>query len=282
MSKSLKDQAKAKLQAGVKSGAEGGRSMSKSLKGQARAKLQARAQARASAGAKAAPPRGAAKKPSPSSGKSSSARGAINVTIERSMFFESGIKTMKRLSYFLVVLAAISVGVSVFSVNKKSAPAYFLADSNGQLTRMIPLSQPNHSQQAVAQWLSDALIYTFDFHFGNVESRLNDAAVKWFTTEGADALISTWDDSGNYRAVVDRKLFVSLALRHTPLLIRHGLPGDGRAYLWRYQVPAILTFRNQTGEFTNPVTFTVDVSRRSLLEGAEGLGISKIIMRIES
>ncbi len=212
--------------------------------------------------------------------KASPGADAIEVVLERGAFFASGIRQMKFLCAGLGVLALISTGLTYTAVTQKTEPAYFVAYEDGRLAPMIPMSQPNHSQQVVAQWLTHALTDTFDFHFGNIEQELNDAAAKWFTQAGADALIQTWVESGNYEAIVKRKMFVQLVVKSTPILVDQTLPSSGQ-YMWRFQVPAVLTFRTETREFTNQAVFTVDVSRRSVLEDPKGLGISKIVMSIQ-
>jgi len=201
--------------------------------------------------------------------------------MEREAFFGSGIIIMKRLAVGLGALAVFSAGMAYVAVTKKTEPVYFVAYEDGSLVSMVPLSQPNHSQPAISQWLTNALVDTFDFHFGNIENELNEAASLWFTYAGADALMQTWEDSGNYQAIVDRKLFLSLAVTHTPVLLQHGLPPGSSNYVWRFQAPAVLTFRTESRAFTNNVVFTVDVSRRSILEDPKGLGISKIVMGIQ-
>lgn len=205
----------------------------------------------------------------------------VEIIIERSEVIQGSIKTIKRLCFFVGGLAAVAMLSTCYAIQKKAEPVYFQADEAGNLTRMIPLTHPNHSHPAVGQWLTDALVDTFDFHHGNVNQRLNRAAGLYFTAGGGDALINTWESAGNYDAIVSRGLFVSLAVEHTPFLIEHGPPPGSHIYRWRFQVPAVLTFRNQGEEFTNRVVFTVDVSRRSLLEDPKGLGISRILMRVQ-
>lgn len=201
--------------------------------------------------------------------------------IERGVYFSAGIKLMKRLCVGLTIVLGLAVSLAYYAVVRESRPVYFMANEDGTLVEMIPLSEPNRSQPAVAQWLTEALVNTFDFHFANVQQSLNKSSMAYFTLEGADALLQTWEQSGNYDTVVERELFVSLAITDTPLLVRYGIPPDSNLYVWRYQVPAIMTYRNRSQVFTNQVEFTVDVSRRSILENSQGLGISKIIMKVE-
>lgn len=219
--------------------------------------------------------------PSRSSRNNSPADDPVSVAIERQAFFTAGIAQMKMLSAGMGALALVSVLLTYLAVTNKTEPVYFVAYEDGRLVNMVPLSQPNYSQSAISQWLTNALVDTFDFHFGNVEQELNEAASLWFTSAGADALMQTWEDSGNYRAIIERKLFLSLVVTHTPVLLQHGLPPGSSSYVWRFQAPAVLTFRTESRVFTNNVTFTVDVSRRSVLESPNGLGISKIVMGIQ-
>jgi intracellular multiplication protein IcmL len=179
-----------------------------------------------------------------------------------------------------VACLVASIALTVVSLTQQQRNVYFATDQGGSLIRLVPLSEPNHKDAVISQWLARALTDTFNFNFSNLRFRLNEAAQKWFTSNGATELIQELRDNGTWQTIEERELIVSLSVDHVPLVIDKGPIANGRYYAWKLQAPATLTFRNTKGQpFTNKVVFTVVVQRRSMLEDPTGLGIAKIIMR---
>lgn len=163
-----------------------------------------------------------------------------------------------------------------FVLLRPASPTYFSVDAAGRISKMIPLSEPNVSDAAVSSWLNKALIDTFTFGFADIKYRLNESASKWFTAGGGDELIRAINEAGNFDAVIEKKMFISFSADHTPLILKKGMK-DG-FYLWKFQVPGVLTYRTSNDQISSHVTFTVIVSRRSVKETPDGLGIARIAM----
>lgn len=199
----------------------------------------------------------------------------------RNDFYKDGSNRMQIICLLSVICLGFSVALMFYSVQKTESNVYFATDPNGSLIKLVPLGKPNHSHAAVADWLNRALIDTFDFHHGNLEKKLNEAALKWFTANGASELISALDESNNFESIRSRKMFVTLALKHTPIVIKAGKPSWSKYYLWKLEGKGTMTYRTSTDEFSNDVLFSVIVSRKSMINDAMGLGVAKIIMTIE-
>lgn len=201
---------------------------------------------------------------------------ALKAVELRSDFYQE----MKRATGFQVKAGAVALVVSLiilaFVLLREVKPNYFAVDAAGRITKMIPLTEPNVSDAAVANWLNKALVDSFTFSFADINYRLNDAATKWFTAEGGDELIKSINDSGNFDAVIEKKMFISFAASHTPLILKKGRKGN--FYLWKLQVPGVLTYRTANDQISSQMTFTVIVSRRSVKETPDGLGIARIAM----
>lgn len=201
-----------------------------------------------------------------------------NVVLEKNEYYKEG----KKYSFIVAIISAITLLISVagsyFVLNKKDERVYFAVNDKNQFVKLVPFSEPNHKDSVVSQWLVSALIDTFDLNFVNYKTSLNDSAQKYFTTNGGKELKKALVDSGNLDAMVNKKLILSLSLESTPVMIKKGKPEWSDYYLWKLQVPGVLTYRNQGGEYSTKVMFTVVVSRQSMLSDPMGLGIAKIIM----
>ena len=196
----------------------------------------------------------------------------------RNDFYHDGYRKMIAVMVIGITCLIISIGLTYYAIQKKEQNVYFATDANGALIPLIPLSKPNHSDAIIANWLSMALVDTFDFHFGNLERRLNESALKWFTSNGATELINALEDSNNFESIRNKQMFVQLSLKHSPIMLKNGKPDWSKYFLWKFQAEGLMTYRTTGEEFTNNVIFTIVVSRRSMLEDPTGLGIAKIIM----
>jgi intracellular multiplication protein IcmL len=203
--------------------------------------------------------------------------GAEQVVKLRLEFFKEGSRKLKiaiYVSLFCLILSSIS---AFLAVSKEGERAYFAADESGQYVELITLDRPNHKSAVVSQWLSDALIDTFDFNYLNMKQVLNNKSIEWFTDSGRNSLITSISETGSFSVIVKEKLIVQLNLIRAPVLVREGVSNSGK-YEWLLQVEGKFTYTNEGSVYTNDVLFTVSVTRRSMLEDIKGLGINKIIV----
>jgi len=195
----------------------------------------------------------------------------------RNEFYKDGSKKLK----YLIIASSICLALSTFtayvSVSQEGENNFFAVDESGQFVELITLDRPNHKAAVVSQWLTDALIDTFDFNYLNMKQVLNDKAMVWFTDSGRNSLITSIEESGSFSTIQKEKLITQLNLIRAPILVREGLNDSGR-YEWLLQVEGKFTYTNETTVYTNNVIFTVSVIRRSMLEDVKGLGINKIIV----
>lgn len=203
-------------------------------------------------------------------------KGGLDIAVERREFYKDMYSKMWKIALAGVFSMVVSLILLVVSVNKEEKNSYFAVDQNYSLIKLVKLSEPNVNNSVVANWLTRALVDTFDFNYYNIKSHLNEASMTWFTKEGASELIKALSESGNFDVIVDRKLIVSLTVNQVPVVVKEGVL-DG-IKLWKLQVPAVITYRNSSSVSSNNVIFTVTVSRVSLLSDPVGLGIAKIVM----
>lgn len=195
----------------------------------------------------------------------------------RNEFYQDGAAFLKKTVVAGLICLAGSIGVAFYSAHKKENNVYFAGKEDGTLVKLIALDQPNMSQAAVTNWVAKALVDTFDFSFNNVERRLNDATMRWFTPSGGSELIKALKAGGNLDSVQAKELFVNLTLSSSPLLI-DSASKNGEEYAWKYEVPAQITYRTRTKTYVDNVVFNLTVQRQSMISNADGLGIAKIIM----
>ncbi len=195
----------------------------------------------------------------------------------RNEFYKDGAKKLKWLIAASSVCLALSSISAYVAVSKEGINNYFAVDETGQYIELITLDRPNHKASVVSQWLTDALVDTFDFNYLNMKQVLNDKAMVWFTDSGRTSLVSSIEESGSFNVIKKEKLIAQLNLIRSPILVREGVGRDGR-YEWLMQVEGKFTYTNESSVYVNNVIFTVSITRRSMLEDVKGLGINKIFV----
>ena len=207
------------------------------------------------------------------SGSNTNAGKAVEL---RSSFF----KSINKAFSIAIISAGAALVISSFSLyvatNKNTIVKFVAVSEEGKIVKLQPLNKPNLSDEAVMQWATKALVETFTMSAYDINYRLNEATAKYFTKEGAEAFLAAMRDTGNYDQIIDRKLFVSIALEEVPLIVGKGIIND-RYYAWNIMAPSKITYRTGTQTYTNSVNVELTLIRRSILENESGLGINKIV-----
>lgn len=202
----------------------------------------------------------------------------LTVVNNRMSFFNTSSKKLFLAAGISIIGMLGQAFIAYTGFTAKNERVYFATDPNGSLIKLIALGQPNQANPVVAQWVQNAMVDTFSLNFTNINQRLNESTMRWFTKEGASSFINEIASSGYIDSVRKEQLIMSLTLEHTPILIREGNNPRTGIYQWQFQADAILTFRTQSREFTRPVRLTTTVQRVSILERVDGLGVSHIVL----
>ncbi len=215
--------------------------------------------------------------PSIAGANAASELGQMKVQLRNDFYRDSDKKLyMAALASIVGVIVQSAIAFSVFTA--KNERVYFATDKNGSIVQLYALGQPNQKDAVVSQWVANALVDTFSFNFTDYKTRLNESTMAWFTKEGAEGLLSALNSAEVIKALLERKMILSLALESTPVLLEQKQNENG-VWIWTFQVNGVMTYRTQSQESSSKVTFMVQVDRRSVMENADGLGISKVIMK---
>jgi intracellular multiplication protein IcmL len=202
------------------------------------------------------------------------AQDALEVVKLRRNFYRDSYRIVLMALLIAILVIAGLVGVIGYMMANKAAPRYFATTSTGKLIPMVPLNQPNMSQTAIRQWTANAVtsIYTYDFL--NYRKAFQDNE-QYFTSGGWKAFLDKIASSRNLKAVQDEKLTVSAVPAGTPVIVSTGvLQGH---YVWRIQIPMVVTYVSLSQTFNQRVMVTLTVMRLSTLDTKYGVGIAQFV-----
>jgi intracellular multiplication protein IcmL len=134
--------------------------------------------------------------------------------------------------------------------------------------------EPDLSPTTLIQWASKAAVaaYTFDFVNYNKQASL---ARPYFTEAG-------WNDyvrsiSGLIQTIKQNQLLVNGVVSGTPVISNQGNL-TGRGYVWRIQMPFLVTYQSSDGTSKKPFNVTLSIVRVPTWENPGAIGIDQFVM----
>jgi intracellular multiplication protein IcmL len=174
---------------------------------------------------------------------------------------------------FIIILAL--VGAFAYLVTHPPMPQYFAITSEGRLTPMVSLDQPNISPSALLQWANTAAIASYTYNFVNYRQELQ-AASEFFTADGWRAFMDALTRSNNLSAVIAKKLVVSAVATGAPVVLQEGILNG--VYAWRVQMPMLVTYQSASQFSQQSVTVTMLITRIPTINSARGIGIAQFVV----
>lgn len=200
---------------------------------------------------------------------------AIQLVRLRNDFYRDGHrKIVIALLTSIAIIALLTLGL-VYIVTNPPEPRYFAISSDGRLTPIVALTQPNISQSALLQWANTAAIAAYTYNFVNYRQELQ-AASEFFTPPGWKAFMDALNASNNLTAVIARKLVVSAVATGAPVILQEGILND--VYAWRVQMPMLVTYQSASDFSQQSVTVTLLITRIPTINSARGIGIAQFIV----
>jgi intracellular multiplication protein IcmL len=196
----------------------------------------------------------------------------------RNMFYRKKFRFTLGLYVLSLIVNFILFSVIVYLIEHPTEPLYFPADKVGRLIKVVPLSQPNMSEQDVVNWTIEAVEAAYSYDFVNYRSQLQ-SAQKYFTDYGWRNYMKALTDTNNLKAIIDRKWIVIAKVVAPPKLLQTGLIGHSQA--WKFEVKMLLKYLrppfDEKSQFPNALVLTVLVQRQNVLQSYKGLAIIQII-----
>ncbi|MDB6096757.1 MAG: type secretion protein DotI [Francisellaceae bacterium] len=135
-------------------------------------------------------------------------------------------------------------------------PVFFASTPDEQIIQEPPLVNPYVSENALLNWVNEAIMSSFSYNYTNYDKLLS-TMKEYFTEEGyRDYMNAITDPSiGQATRVILDKSIVKSSPKDTPNITRQGLI-KGERYGWEILVPSMnITFYNPN--FTTVKTFKV-------------------------
>jgi len=172
---------------------------------------------------------------------------------------------------FLILLMLVLV---LYQIHHRPLPQFSAVAPNGQEMVLTSSNEPNLLSSTLIQWASKAAVaaYTFDFVNYNKQAAL---ARPYFTEAGWAHYIDSI--GGLIQTIKQNQLLVNGVVTGAPVISNQGvLPGQG--YVWRVQMPFLVTYQSSEGTSKKSFTVIVTIVRVPTWKNPAGIGIDQFVM----
>lgn len=203
---------------------------------------------------------------------------ALFLVFERNAFYKKMHYLVLAALTLNIIVICILLGLILHLIRNPPPPIYFATNEQGQLIDIVPLDQPNMTNDELLNWVTKAVEAAYSYDYLNNPSQLQ-AAQKYFTNYGWSEAMKSLTTSGNLVGVIKRKLIGIAKVVDKPKILKQGLIKGVMA--WQIQMPVLVTYHeppyNETSKFNVPVVVTLIVQRQPVLQSYQGLGIVQMI-----
>jgi intracellular multiplication protein IcmL len=182
-------------------------------------------------------------------------------------------------TFFIVTIIAIFLAlifacILLYQVSHRPLPTYLAIGSTGKTMQLTPEEEPNLLPTTLIKWASKAAVIAYTFDFVNYDKELS-AARPYFTQAG-------WENykasiSNAVQTVKQNQLFVNGVVVGAPVIANQGeLPGRG--YVWRIQLPFLVTYQSAENVSRRFYTVILTVVRVPTWINSTAIGIDQFVM----
>lgn len=182
--------------------------------------------------------------------------------------------------YFMYLLLAsvfvilFLLGLILYQVKHRPLPQFSAIALDGRQMPLVPSDEPNLLSSTLIQWASKAAVaaYTFDFVNYNKQAEL---VRPYFTDSGWTDYVNSI--SGLIQTIKQNQLLVNGVVSGTPVISNQGeILGQG--YVWRVQMPFLVTYQSSEGISKKSYTVTVTIEKVPTWKNPAGIGIDQFVM----
>ncbi|OGT44065.1 MAG: type IV secretion protein IcmL [Gammaproteobacteria bacterium RIFCSPHIGHO2_12_FULL_40_19] len=198
----------------------------------------------------------------------------LTLVLIRNAFYRDN---YRRALFALLVVFLINILLAVMIIEhylNPPEPRYFATNSQYQLIKWHPLSDPVVTDNYVLQWVSDAVQQAFNLDFVHWRQQLQ-AASNNFTPSGWHWFLSAFKQSGDLDSLVKLQMVSAASVTGAPVIVNQAVL-DG-VYVWNITIPIMITYINAHKTIHQPLKVTVIVERVPVQDNPSLIAINQFL-----
>lgn len=174
----------------------------------------------------------------------------------------------------IIVIMIIAVIMVLYQVVTLPKPQFNAIQQDGGRMLLVPYDEPNLLPDTILRWGSKAATTAYTFDFLDYENQIA-AARPYFTAAG-------WQDylrsvSGLISTITQKKLIVYGVVSGPPVISNEG-PLKGKDYVWRIQIPFLVTYLSGSDKKTKNFFVILTIVQVPTDVNPQGIGIDQFVM----
>ncbi|EKD72543.1 MAG: IcmL protein [uncultured bacterium] len=205
---------------------------------------------------------------------------ALTIVLLRNAFYRDNYRRVVFALLIVFLINVLLVTAIIYRFLNPPQPQYFATNSQYQLIKYHPLSDPVVNNNFVLQWVADAVRQSFSLDFIHWRQQLQQASNN-FTTPGWTFFLAAYKQSGDLTSLVNLKMVADATVTAAPV-IQYENVLDGR-YVWKIQLPVMITYTNGMGKIINqPLKVTVIVVRVPVSDNPNQIAINEFLPVVQA
>jgi intracellular multiplication protein IcmL len=199
---------------------------------------------------------------------------ALTFVLLRNVFYRDSYRWAVLALFILLIVNCGLAGILFYQFKNPPQPQYFAMTPDGKIIKNYGLDDPVFPDDQVLQWTADAIRQTFSQDFMHWSDQLQVASNK-FTTPGWREFLKALKSSNNLETLTKLKMVSNAEITGAPRLMQKAVLGGH--FVWKVQLPILVTLTNGTQVIPLPMDVTVIVIRTPVEENPERIAINNFL-----
>ncbi len=203
---------------------------------------------------------------------------ALTLILLRNAFYRDGYRLGILALVIVLIIDCALAGLLFYQIKHPPAPQYFAMTADGRMIKNYRLDDPVFPDDHILQWSADAVRQAFSLDFVHWSAQLQVASNK-FSNDGWKYFLEALKKSNNLETLTQLKMVSNAEITGAPKLVQKTMLG-GR-YLWKVQLPILVTYSNAAQSIPVPMDVTLIVMRVPVEENPERIAINNFLPVIQ-
>lgn len=206
-------------------------------------------------------------------------RDGLSLVLIRNAFYRDNY----RRAIFALFILVLTNALLAFAIAKRyfnpPEPEYFATNSEYQLIKWHPLSDPVVSDNYVLQWVANSVQQAFSLDFIHWRQQLQVASNN-FTPSGWHWFLSALKKSGDLDSLVKLRMVSDATITGAPVVVNKTVLNG--TYVWNVTLPIMITYRNLKTTIHQPFKVTLIVVRVPVQDNPGLIAINQFLPTVQS
>lgn len=174
-----------------------------------------------------------------------------------------------------IVCSLFFAFILFFQLSRQPLPTFTAVAPDGKRLSLTPFEEPNLTSPTIIKWAKKAAIGAYTFDFVNYEKQL--AAIRpYFTAAGWQDYLSSVNPL--IATIKNNRLFINSVVMAPPVISNQG-PLPPEAYVWRLQIPFLVTYQSSESLSQQKLTVTLSIVKVPTRKNPAGISVDQFVMK---